>query len=385
MEIFHEALGVPTNNCILLETADEARAYPRGDIRLGYCPECAFIANTSFDEKLTEYSGRCEETQGYSPTFSQYQKEQVKRLVERFDLHGKEILEIGCGKGEFLTLLSTEGKNTGVGFDPAFVADRRESEGAEGVTFIKDFYSERYADRSADFVCCKMTLEHIYPTLSFMKTVRRAIGDREDTRVFFQIPEATRVIRDCAYEDIYYEHCSYFSPCSLGRLFRDAGFEVLAIGMEYDDQYLTIEAQPRPLDQPSQSKLTTSEALAPQVQEMADHVASFRDRLEAKVKGWREQIQTAIGDGRRVVLWGSGSKGVAFLSTLGLEDAITYAVDINPHRHGFHMPGSGVEIVSPEFLRDYRPDLVVIMNAVYVPEISKSLEELGLSPEILAL
>ena len=90
-----------------------------------------------------------------------------------------------------------------------------------------------------------MTLEHIHPTGDFIATVRRAIGDRVGTNVFFQIPEATRILRDCAFEDIYYEHCSYFSPGSLARLFRANGFEVLGLSTEYDGQYLTIEARAR--------------------------------------------------------------------------------------------------------------------------------------------
>jgi hypothetical protein len=86
-----------------------------------------------------------------------------------------------------------------------------------------------------------MTLEHIAPTGDFVGTLRRAIGDRTGTLVFFQVPDTTRILADCAFEDIYYEHCSYFSPGSLARLFRHAGFEVLALSTEYQDQYLTID------------------------------------------------------------------------------------------------------------------------------------------------
>src|SRR3989344_4040617 len=68
MEIFYEHKSVPTNSCILLASLEEATAYPRGDIRLGFCQECGFVSNVAFDPKLTEYSGRYEETQGFSPT-----------------------------------------------------------------------------------------------------------------------------------------------------------------------------------------------------------------------------------------------------------------------------------------------------------------------------
>ena len=81
---------------------------------------------------------------------------------------------------------------------------------AEGVTFIRDFYSERYSGYQGDFVCCKMTLEHIPATADFLDQVGYSIDKERGTVVFFQVPDTMRILEDCAYEDIYYEHCSYF-------------------------------------------------------------------------------------------------------------------------------------------------------------------------------
>jgi hypothetical protein len=47
------------------------------------------------------------------------------------------------------------------------------------------------------------------------------------------------------------------------------------------------------------------------------------------------------------------------------------------------MAGTGQQIVAPDFLTDYRPDLVLVMNPVYRAEIQRDLESRGLSPELL--
>jgi hypothetical protein len=130
MEVFYEVGGVPTNSCILLSTHDEAVNYPRGEIRLAFCPGCGFISNVAYDARLTEYSGRYEETQGFSPTFNSFHERLARSLVERHDLHGKELIEIGCGKGEFLKLLCDLGGNRGLGFDPGYSVQRGEELGA---------------------------------------------------------------------------------------------------------------------------------------------------------------------------------------------------------------------------------------------------------------
>ncbi len=380
MRVFHEASGVPSNSCILMKSRDEALDYPRGEIRLGFCDACGFISNIAFDPALTEYSGRYEETQGFSGTFNAFHRSLAERLIERYDLRGKDIVEIGCGKGEFLLLLCDLGQNRGVGFDPGVRQERIQGAAAERIRFVPDFYSEAYAEVQGDLFACKMTLEHIAPAGDFVRMVRRAIGERLGTLVFFQIPETTRILRDCAFEDIYYEHCSYFSPGSLARLFRSSGFEVLDLSTEYQGQYLTIEARAsaQPVAQqplPEERDLDLLRGL----------VASFPRRFAARRAEWEGRIRQAAAQGQRIVLWGSGSKAVSFLTTLDLGSAIQYAVDINPYRHGHFLPGSGQEIVAPGFLKTYRPDLVVIMNAVYREEIARDLAALGLTPELVAL
>jgi hypothetical protein len=223
-----------------------------------------------------------------------------------------------------------------------------------------------------------MTLEHIQNTREFVSMIRRAIGDRSDAVVFFQIPEVFRILRELAFWDIYYEHCSYFSAGSLGRLFRKSGFDVIDLWTDFDDQYLMIEARPGvsgPLVPP-----------LPQEDDLKDLfplAGYFTQAIKTKARNWLNRLKEYHQSGMRVVLWGGSSKAVAFLTTLKVKDEIEFVVDINPHKIGTFIAGSGQEIVSPEFLADYLPDVVIVMNPVYIPEIRKMLGDLGLSPLVV--
>jgi hypothetical protein len=365
---------------LLLPTRDEAIAYPTGDIRLDFCHACGFVYNAAFDPDLQhEYAERYEETQGYSPTFNAFSTRLAQRLIDRYDLHHKDIIEIGSGKGEFITQLCQMGDNRGIGIDPSYVSTRSLSQPDERVSFITDFYSEKYAHLSADFVVCKMTLEHIDQTADFVGTVARSTANKPATTIFFQIPNATRVLEDAAFWDIYYEHCSYFSPGSLARLFRNQGFDVLDLWTDYDDQYLMIEALP------AGGNNRTFPGLEDDMDMLTRLVEAFPRTFAQKRDYWHGILQRVKQEGQRAVLWGSGSKGVAFLTTLGIYDEITYTVDINPNKRGTFMAGTGQEIVAPDFLADYRPDLVIIMNPVYRQEIQRDLDRMGLAPEVLAV
>ena len=75
---------------------------------------------------------------------------------------------------------------------------------------------------------------------------------------------------------------------------------------------------------------------------------------------------------------------MSFLTTLGLGRAIEYVVDINIYRQGKFMPGTGQRFVAPAFLKDYRPDLVIAMNPIYLGE-SGDLDAMGVAAELVAV
>jgi hypothetical protein len=165
---------------------------------------------------------------------------------------------------------------------------------------------------------------------------------------------------------------------SISILFRNCEFEILNIETGYDGQYVMIDARP----ENGRSPAIVSEDDLNQLQSL---INGFPGKFQNKFSKWKERIDKFYANGRRIVLWGSGSKGVAFLTTLGINNEVEFVVDINPHRQDCYMAGTGHGIVAPDFLKEHRPDVVIVMNAIYKAEIQKDLQKLGLSPEILIL
>jgi hypothetical protein len=66
-------------------------------------------------------------------------------------------------------------------------------------------------------------------------------------------------------------------------------------------------------------------------------------------------------------------------------DRIECAVDINPHKRGLHVPGSGHPVVAPSDLVEMRPTTAVVLNPLYVDEVRHQLVDLGLSTEVVTL
>jgi hypothetical protein len=364
----------------MMKSHEEALAFPRGDLELVFCRKCGFIGNALFDIGLNHYNPDYEETQAFSPRFLRFLDELCAMQIRRHELGpGKTALEIGCGKGEYLVTLCERSGCNGIGFDPGYRPERTESPAASRIEFVRDLYGPKYSHVAADYVSCRHTLEHIAPVGEFMQLIRRTIGDRPEVGVFFELPDMERVLRDGAFWDVYYEHCTYFTLGSLSRLFRATGFEVTSLAKAYDGQYLLLDARPTP--GPTQAKLPEEFDL----EQTAALVKDFSKRVNERMSGIREAVKRWKASGSRFAIWGSGSKCVSLLSKLGDDAQPDAIVDVNPHKHGKFLAGSGYEISSPESLTNVRPDAVIIMNSIYTDEIRTDLEKRGLRPELVAL
>jgi SAM-dependent methyltransferase len=376
---FYSLDNVPVHSVMLADSKQDALNFPKGNILLGFCLNCGLISNLSFDPMNMEYSSGYESTQVYSDTFNQFHVELAEDLIERFGLHNKTIIEIGCGNGEFLALLCELGGNTGIGFDPAFEDQDHQRLRSSNLTIIKDFYSEKYNQYKADFFCCKMTLEHIASPIELIKSIRHAIRQDYQTTVFFQVPDVIRILEEIAFWDIYYEHCSYFDRSSLAGLFKRCGFNVSNVWKAYEDQYLMIECQP------DTEGVVQDEISSADIERINRAVRNFQNGCNESIVKWKSKIRDLYLGGKKTILWGGGSKAVSFLTTLKIMDEIKYVVDINPRKQGTYIAGTGQEIVSPAFLRNYEPETVIIMNNVYFDEIKNKLGQIHLSPELLCV
>jgi hypothetical protein len=289
----------------------------------------------------------------------------------------KKVVEIGCGKGDFLSLVCDLGNNVGIGIDPAWIPGRINA--SSHLHFIPEFFTEKHGEFKPDCICCRHTLEHIYATDEFFKTIRKSIGDREDVVVFIEVPSILRILKIQAFWDIFNEHCAYFSPGSLARLFRANRFEILDIYLEYDQQYLFLEAKP------VKEISTKTHPLEESVEELYDLTKVFSDSVSVIFNEWREKLTKLKEEKSKTVIWGGGSKAVGFLTSFDDIGLIEYVVDINPHMEGNFIPGIGKQYVKPEFLTEYQPDAVIIMNGIYKDEITNKLNEMNLYPKVFAL
>jgi len=378
-QVFFQRRNVPVHQNVVCASAEEARQFTRGDLLLAFCRTRGFVFNAAFDPNSLRYSAAYENTQSCSPYFKHYLTELGESLLTKYRLHDKVVIEVGCGKGEFLRLLCKDGRNRGIGFDPSYVGPDTAEQGA--VRFIRAFYDSQHAQFAPDFVCCRHVIEHVQSPLEMLHAVRQAVGNGMDSFVYFETPALPWILDTVTFWDFFYEHCSYLTAENLTWAFEQTGFQVLETHLAFDEQYLCIEAKP------ALANRTAEPAIPRCVPDLWSKIKSFLARLKERMQACEEKID-AFDRAGGCAIWGAAAKGTTLVNTIDLENRrIRVLIDINPAKHGKYVPGTGHQIVSPSYLREQSSRIagVVNMNPNYLEENRSILSQMSLEIPIVQL
>lgn len=354
---------VPIYQNVPFRTRELAIAAPRGDLEIACCTACGFVTNRAFSELLLRYSAGYENDQTFSPTFDAHVSSLLTRLVERGG-RGRNVVEIGCGRAQFLERLCKLGDYRGTGFDPAYVGPPELAGGA--VRVVNEYYGEKFVDTPCDFVVCRHVIEHVPRPLDLLGSVGRALSKNIGAIAFFETPSVDWIFENVVAQDIFYEHCSYFTEDTLALAFRLAGFVPTSVQRVFGEQYLWIEA--RYEGRPSQERPASNTSA------LARQFATRYQQRKADLLAVARRLHS-LGP---VAVWGGGAKGVTFVNEIDpTRELFDCIVDINPRKQNRFVAGSGHEIVDPAYLEKRGVKNVVVMNPQYLAEISETLRNAG--------
>ncbi|HAB15397.1 MAG TPA: class I SAM-dependent methyltransferase [Verrucomicrobiota bacterium] len=337
-----------------------AARVPRRDIVLRQCQRCGLIFNAAFEAELIPYDRNYENRQCFSPVFQGHLQTLATGLTRRYRLRQGRILEVGCGKGDFLRLLCRTAEAVGVGFDTSY----EPGSGPESVDlqFFSRYLSATDVPGRFDAVICRHVVEHVGEIGSFLREIRDIAAAAGTPVVVIETPRFEWIAREHAIWDIVYEHCNYFPSHTLRYLCRLAGLDVRRQSAVFGGQYQIIELQLA-----EQSRRTPR---APGIAKGASLALFARQADTHLAKLTRRVLNRAAG--RPWAIWGAGAKGVALANLLPATKP-AFVVDANPQKQGGIIPGTRVPIISPEDRRLDAIGLILIANPNYAKEIGASL------------
>jgi hypothetical protein len=383
LQVFYSVIDVPASCNRLWKIKADAVNCPKGDIKLAFCTNCTFVSNVAIEPQKNQYDNQYDNSLFYSAHFQEFAKRLAACLVQRYNLYNKNIVEVGGGKVDFLSIMIDLGNNRGSKFDPFHSQVETSMGKISGIPKLDPgsfpFISK---GKKIDFIFSYHELEHMNDPKSFLKDLRKIVDKSGDVRVFFSVPNVMKDFEEGEYSDIIYEHVSYFTIPSLRFLFLSCGFDISSMeetkGEIFDSIYVDVTLKQEKLG----SNLKPASEF--EVSQIEQRIRQFAKKTDKNIKELSQQLAKLLDEGNRIVVWGAGARGVTFLNIFG-DRRIEYAVDINPHKHDMYIPGTGQKIVSPEVLSRYKPDFIVLANPAYQKEIEHLLTDMKLHSRLIPL
>ena len=272
---------------------------------------------------------------------------------------GGRLLEVGAGEGFFLQRAIEHGFDA-TGLEPSRAYAEAARQIAPKATILQEFIDDYDAPGAADVVCAFFVLEHTLDGFDFLRRCHRAL--KPGGWCFLEVPDVARYGSQTG-DMLWHEHTYHFTPQTLSRLLRRAGFQVEKLespGPSYPFGMAVLARQVTTADGEWDSDLPDRAAKQAALAGFRGHAAligAYHQALGAFVAPVVGRVRT---NGARLAVYGTG----VFFDQLFLHTAlepsdITLVVDDNEGKWGTHTR-QGLLIEGPQRLAESDVDVVLV-------------------------
>lgn len=280
---------------------------------------------------------------GTTSTMRDLRVNQYKDFIERFKLEGKKIIEIGCGRGDFLHFLND--------FNVKAVGLENKKESIE---FAKNNWGgplnvlQGFADENLgkveggpyDAFLSFNFLEHQPNPNSMLQAIYDNTTDNAVGLV--TVPSLEYIINNNGYYELIKDHIAYYSFDTLKLLMNKNGFEVLSETIVNNDTLSIYVKKRQPLN--------------------SNNLNNNRKLLD-------ESIKKLLSSSKKIAIWGASHQGFTLAATSKLNGKIEYIIDSAKFKQNKYSPATHIKIVPFEYFDEHPVDTILIIAPGYTNEI----------------
>ncbi|MDT3699656.1 MAG: class I SAM-dependent methyltransferase [Thermincola sp.] len=303
----------------------------------------------------------------YSESWLKHARDYTEQMVSRFALgSGHHVVEIASNDGYLLQYFKTAGIPV-LGIEPA--ANVAKAAQDKGIQTVVTFFGQQAAKKlaaegkQADLLIGNNVLAHVPDLLDFvsgMKILLKPLGV-----ITMEFPHLLRLIQENQFDTIYHEHFSYFSLTTVNRVFAAHGLTLFDVeelpthGGSLRIYACHSEDGTKPVGSQITELLSREETAG--IKQIRTYQA-FGEQVKATKRKILKFLIQLKEEGRTMVGYGAPAKGNTLLNYCGIGgDFLDFTVDRSPFKQGLYLPGNRIPIVSPDKIRETKPDYVVIL------------------------
>ena len=322
------------------------------------CMGCGLV---QFDCEPVDYYRDVIRAGGFSRTMVELRRYQYKHLIESYHLEGKKFIEVGCGQGEFLKVLSEFPVEAhGIEHDSHLVELAR----AQGLNVTQGFTETedtRFPGGLYDVFLSFNFLEHQPDPSTMLQAIYRNLED--DAMGLITVPSFEYIMDHNSYYELIRDHLAYYTFETLTPLLERNGFQVEECEVINRDT-LSVIVKKRP-------------------QMDAENLLECYVNLKREMESYMKYLDAWD---KKVAVWGASHQGFTLAATTKLGEKARYIIDSAPFKQGKFAPASHLPIVGPDHFHEHPVDAIIITAPGYTDEIAASIrQKFGTAVEIRAM
>ncbi len=325
-----------------IPSADEADNDKPISVDILACPYCGLV---QLGGTPVSYYRDVIRSGGISTTMEKLRRAQYDKWIKECNLTGKKIIEVGCGAGEFLSILNEYDVDArGLEHKSELV----EKAVAAGLKVYKGYTElEGYCipDSPYDAFTSFNYLEHQPNPDIYLKAIANNLVDGGYGLI--TVPSFEYILEQKSFYEIIPDHIAYYTEESLTNLLNSTGFKVLSIERINRDTLSAVVKKIKPVD-----------------------LTELKREQEFIQKDVDSFLANASKEGRSIAVWGASHQGFTLCSVTGLSGKVKYIIDSAPFKQGKVAPASHINIISPEDALKNPTDIILIVAPGYTDEIA---------------
>lgn len=354
-KIFYSSNNYPSSVQKLLRE-EQISSDKKINMQILQCKACGLIQLNRPSYIKENYYSDYLMTTSHSTYSKSYSNKLAEDFVRKFDLDGKNVVEIGCGDGNFLKILEMNNINV-LGIEPSKRAFNLAIK--KGLNVLNEYLTKKTGLKNTfDAFVIRQVLEHISKPNDFLQDIKYLL--KSNAVGLVEVPSLHKATEYRRFFDFFPDHVAYYSNSTLSKVLDSNGYEVLDIFRSAGEEYLVAYVK---------------------VKEKKD-----LENIWIGFEKFTGQIQSIIIDHKKqnkeIAAWGAGGKGIATLSLCNLDsDDFKFVIDSDPNKWGYYTPGSHIKIVSPN-KNISKVDCILITAMMYEKEIVREIVKTGYSGDI---
>lgn len=359
-------------------------------LTLCQCPSCGLV---QFDTEPVDYYRDVIRAGGGTRTMTRLRHEEYARLLTAMQeqhIRGRRIVEVGCGRGEFLRMWQNLAEDpegavalacdqerdplsgqpnaaplhlVGIEHKPSLVEEANAS--ADKKYRVYEGFATgdvRYPEGPFDAFVQFNFLEHQPDPCDMLRNIWHNL--KPQALGLITVPSFEYILRYNGYYELLRDHIANYTEFTLQKLLQDCGFELLSMDLVNRD---TIEAIVRKADPDELSELHYSGRLI--------DVSALRDSYDRLSTSVNAHIDHLSESHRTMAIWGASHQGFTLAATTKLGGRVEYIIDSAPFKQGRFSPASHIQIVAPDYAVAHPVDEILIVAPGYTDEIAGIIRE----------